>query len=846
MKKALFLLFVVVLAVAAGLAIFAWQERERLSAAALSRALAPYGVTVTQLRGIRLGRGHLRLTELQWRMTGSPETYWARDLEAYFRLTPFHLKRLALADTQLWVPEPSAAEKIAPLSVAQLVQQWQGLPVGEVRIDRIRIDRQPPIGLHWQRTEIADVLEVAYQDLVVAGDIGRAALMSLDMQLRRSDQLLLAVDGQLQVGTGASHALNISGRAELAPLWQLSRRPDVAALLPDNLSAYIERAAGTTAFSLATQVNDDPAQLPSAYSVEILPGAALALALHNLPPELTAMVGGAAKAALVAEISKPAVLVWGQSLEQLKADGITLNITLPKGAASMAIAVNSVVCTAADNCGADISVRSSARALHDGGLKVAAPQLHCAGKLLLQPALVNFSAVKTCHLKAQTLALTDTVMTAAELQLTNTSWYYTPATKKVRLKGTEALLQAAKIQQADAAASGLVRLRKLRAAHVINQKVNALSFDATFNTEKLSISLPGQWLPAAQAKGTLSVTNARVGIDGELRSAADKSLLGFDLSHRLDNHHGSGRVDIKTEQFDLGDRKLSKRLRGWPYPADIVAGTVTGGVDLNWQLPPEGLQWQGRGEFRLNEIAGKFNDIAAIGVGGKIRVLIDNGELRSEVPAELRIARIDVGLPITEIAVDVMLNTAQSRYQINSLDARLLGGSVHGGAYEYVAGKDNDEPWEMTLNGILLERVLDLAAFDSVAGQGRIDGFLPLKITGTTVTISDGWLAGREPGVLRYVSATGKAVAAANDSLSLVSEALSNYHYETLRADASLNRKGDLKLAVVMRGVNPEMRGGQRINLNLNLENNIPSLLKTLQAGRIVDDMLEQQLKKRR
>ena len=50
---------------------------------------------------------------------------------------------------------------------------------------------------------------------------------------------------------------------------------------------------------------------------------------------------------------------------------------------------------------------------------------------------------------------------------------------------------------------------------------------------------------------------------------------------------------------------------------------------------------------------------------------------------------------------------------------------------------------------------------------------------------------------------------------------------------------GELLLSVQLQGRNPNMNNGQAINLNVNITNNIPSLLKSLQASRVITDELE-------
>jgi hypothetical protein len=51
--------------------------------------------------------------------------------------------------------------------------------------------------------------------------------------------------------------------------------------------------------------------------------------------------------------------------------------------------------------------------------------------------------------------------------------------------------------------------------------------------------------------------------------------------------------------------------------------------------------------------------------------------------------------------------------------------------------------------------------------------------------------------------------------------------------------QGDLLLQMRLAGINPDMDANQPVNLNLGVENNIPQLLRSLQATRAIEDILE-------
>ena len=95
-------------------------------------------------------------------------------------------------------------------------------------------------------------------------------------------------------------------------------------------------------------------------------------------------------------------------------------------------------------------------------------------------------------------------------------------------------------------------------------------------------------------------------------------------------------------------------------------------------------------------------------------------------------------------------------------------------------------------------------------------------------------------GTIRYTPAN--PIPSSNPSIQLVNDALSNYQFTTLNTDVFYDGNGDLRLAVQLQGTNPDMNNGQAINLNVNITDNIPTLIRSLRASRVIIDALEQSL----
>ena len=62
---------------------------------------------------------------------------------------------------------------------------------------------------------------------------------------------------------------------------------------------------------------------------------------------------------------------------------------------------------------------------------------------------------------------------------------------------------------------------------------------------------------------------------------------------------------------------------------------------------------------------------------------------------------------------------------------------------------------------------------------------------------------------------------------------------DSLTASVDYTEDGDLKLGMRLEGINPDRDPNQPIILNLNVDNNIPQMLRSLQAVRSIEDILE-------
>ena len=186
--------------------------------------------------------------------------------------------------------------------------------------------------------------------------------------------------------------------------------------------------------------------------------------------------------------------------------------------------------------------------------------------------------------------------------------------------------------------------------------------------------------------------------------------------------------------------------------------------------------------------------------------------------------------------------------RFRQLQADFLGGQLTLPSLRLVRGAALPN-LNLVLADIDLAAATRLIDYDGLDVTGRVSGYLPLRIESGVVRIEDGLIGALRPGgTIRYTPAQE----ASDPRMRTVNEMLSDYRFDTLNSHVQLDQAGDLLLQAEITGTSSRVDAesvnagsinpGQPVNLNLNLSNNIPDLLRSLRAGRDISRILEQRL----
>ena len=340
----------------------------------------------------------------------------------------------------------------------------------------------------------------------------------------------------------------------------------------------------------------------------------------------------------------------------------------------------------------------------------------------------------------------------------------------------------------------------------------------------------GAGLAQQQLKGRLQ-NSGGLAADVELRHQADGSL---ELTAQL------------PEFFLRSGNPLAASLADWPALLSLNNGRLQ--ARAQWRLPPgQGAQQldltlNGRG------LEGVYDRSEIHGLDGEAKLQLRGSQLTLQLPG-LRVEQLNPGVLLGPLQFQGGYSASLDQPLAGRLDWRqaelkLFGGRawLDGGTLQLA--RENPAQ-SLHLQGVLLEEILKAYPAEGLAGNGILDGELPLLLGPGGLRIQGGQVAARLPGTLQFRSEKIRALGQSNPAMQLVATMLDDFRYERLASRVDYAEGGRLLLALAISGHNPALEQGRPVNLNVNLEENIPDLLTSLQLSDRVSDTIRKRVQER-
>ena len=351
---------------------------------------------------------------------------------------------------------------------------------------------------------------------------------------------------------------------------------------------------------------------------------------------------------------------------------------------------------------------------------------------------------------------------------------------------------------------------------------------------------------AAVATATATVEpDTVVPLHAELDGRIDLTTFAMDFGgvlHVADNRMAlSGRYDDRNEtvsanlhrRFEV-DQPFRYRIGGSVRQQIEAAGDLTvdlsGGRDSDSAYRIETRAHLGDGHVRVGNVSAHGVSI--------------NGTLRSEsnqpLVGDVTLAAdaINTGLSIhSVVAAAALLRTAPLRVQVSSVEGQALGGTFS--AEDFGFDAEDGGVFELRLNGLDVTQVLELQR-TALTGTGTLDGLVPMTVRGRQATVSGGGVQARPPGGSLQYPGAGTLSLDDPTRLDVALRVLEDFRYDALTASVDYHANGTLVLGVRLEGSNPNVQQGRLVHFNANVEQHLPTLLRSLQVASTLDIRVRQ------
>lgn len=278
-----------------------------------------------------------------------------------------------------------------------------------------------------------------------------------------------------------------------------------------------------------------------------------------------------------------------------------------------------------------------------------------------------------------------------------------------------------------------------------------------------------------------------------------------------------------------------------PAPLALKAGQLT----LNGDLSAGRAPLQSTTRLQLQQGALAWSDSVSVQGLNSTLTLQQQTDGALSAGGRFDVAQIDAGLPLTLAAVEFGYRQparGSASLTLSPLRLALLGGTLSLPSLTI----DPQQPHFNTvlqLQDIALGEILALYQQPGLNGEIRLQGSLPLQLRDGYLSVRDGVLQNSGPGWLRYqANAAVQQSAAANAGLRLALDALTNLQVSQLQVGVDYAASGELELSCRFQGQNPDWQQGRPIDLTLNLQENLPALLRSLQLAGRISDSVQQKL----
>ncbi|MFO7527604.1 MAG: YdbH domain-containing protein [Marinobacter sp.] len=290
-------------------------------------------------------------------------------------------------------------------------------------------------------------------------------------------------------------------------------------------------------------------------------------------------------------------------------------------------------------------------------------------------------------------------------------------------------------------------------------------------------------------------------------------------------------------------RALAGTLEQWPAGVEISDGRLS--VQASVRLPDTGPELEGK--VIASGMSGIVDRMAWTGLDGTLELSLEDALVART--SELQLEQLNPGVPLGPVSLAGSYRAplqalAKGTVSLIQGHAGFLGGEIRVKPGEWNLA-DLPVTVPVWLNDIQVNRLMTVYPAEGLAGTGTLQGEVPLVISRQGVQVAGGNIRAVAPGgTLKLPADRLQALARNNETMDLVVRALQDFNYSVLNSTIDYDQEGTLNLGLRLEGSSPQIRGGHPIVVNINLQEDIPALLTSLQLSGRVNEAVTEKVRK--
>lgn len=340
---------------------------------------------------------------------------------------------------------------------------------------------------------------------------------------------------------------------------------------------------------------------------------------------------------------------------------------------------------------------------------------------------------------------------------------------------------------------------------------------------------------------------------GSLEEFAVTGKLGigtsFNIKHQVKRKSSALELAWKTPNiFLLAGNPVADILKAWPPLLTLARGKINASGNLVFSMENYNLI-KSNSTIQLLDITGIYDTIAFQGTNSEVSISTV-GKTLQVATDELSVAEIDKGFVIGPLSAAGKYQASWEKPMQGKLALKYFKGAAMDGTFRTAAQNfdfsRDTQHFTMELTNINLTTLLLNYPSSELSGNGQLSGTVPVEINAKGIRIVKGAVSANAPGgQLKYQSPRAVAIAKTQPSMKIITEALNDFHYTVLASEINYDEKGKLLLSVRLEGQNPALENGRPVHFNVNLEEDVPAMLASIQLSSKVTDIVKKRLQER-